>query len=183
VDWAPAGPVLPLDGKGIGWRSDRDAVRKRACMRPSFCAVRRRADRKIAVKTDLQASVSRAARGSLKLAVGKPLAEEGELKAYTVALDRMIDGLGITVPQILWPGSPVPAKVSLGRRLEGGETAHVLAAGSRECVVVGNEWIAWPRGTEAQKGCAPRLKRRVLGKPYLFVFDRFRRRCGREPGR
>ena len=105
-------PVLPLDGEWIGRRADRDAMRKRACMRPGFGAVRRGADRKIAVEADLQAVVPRALGGSPKLAVGEPLAEKGELEALAVAFDRMVDRLWVAVAQILRPESANSAPAS-----------------------------------------------------------------------
>ena len=142
-------------------------------MRPRFCAVRRGANRKIAVETDLQAAIPRALGGPPKLAVGEPLAEKGEFKAFAVALDRMIDRLGLAVAQTLRPGSPVPADFSFGGRLEGGEAPQGLAARSRERMIVGDERVARPRRAEADEGCAPSLERRVLGKPYLLVLDRF----------
>ena len=111
--------------------------------------------------------------GSPKLAVGEPLAEKRELKALAIALDRMVNRLGIAVAQILRPEPPILAGLSFSGSLEGGETPQGFAARSREGMVVGDKRIARPRRTEAPKGCAPRLKRRVLGKPYLFVLDRF----------
>ena len=98
-------------------------MRKRACMRPGFGAVRRGADCKVAVQTDLQAVVTRALCCSAKLAVGKPLAENGKLKALAVAFDRMVGRLWVTVAQILRPESPIWAGFSVRGRLEGAKRA------------------------------------------------------------
>ena len=140
-----------MDGKRIGRRADRHALRKRAGMRPGFGAVRRCPYRKVAVEADLKPAFPRALGGATKLAVGEPLAEEGELEALAVAFDRLVDRLGLAVAQILRPEPPVLAGFSVGRGLEGGETPQGFAARSREGVIVGDQRVARPRLAEARK--------------------------------
>ena len=106
-------PVLPLHREWIGRSADRDAVRERPCMRPGFGAVRRGADCKVAVETDLQAVVPRALSSAAKLAIGKPLAEEDALEALAVTFNRVVDRLGFAVAQILRPESANSGPASL----------------------------------------------------------------------
>src|SRR5437763_11810222 len=108
-------------------------------MRPGLRAVRRGADCKIAIEARLQAMLPRARCGLPKLPVREPLAEKSELKSRAVALDRMIDRLGVLVAQTLGPEPPILAGVSLGGRLEGGEMAQGFATASCEGVVVGDQ--------------------------------------------
>ena len=102
-------PVLPLDGERIRRRADRDASRERSGVRPGFGAVRRGPDGKIAIEADLEPAAPRTLRRSPELAVGEPLAEEGELEAVAVTLDRPVDRFGVAVAQIVRPEPPILA--------------------------------------------------------------------------
>src|SRR5208282_5260481 len=84
-------PVLPLGGKRVGWRADRNAAREDGGVGPRFGAVRRGADREIAIEPDLEAAPSRPPGRPRELAVGEPLAEESELEALAVAFDSPVD--------------------------------------------------------------------------------------------
>ena len=86
-------PVLALGGEWIGRRADRDAARKNGVMRPRLRSVRRRADREIAIESDVEAAFAPALGRATELAVGEPLAEKGELEAWAIALDRLVDRL------------------------------------------------------------------------------------------
>ena len=113
-------PVLPLGGERIRRRADRDASREFRGVRPGFGAVRRGADGKIAIEPNLQAAFARALRGSPELAVGQPLAEEGELEGLAAPLDRALDRLRFPVAQVLRPPRASPRRLlpprSPGRR-------------------------------------------------------------------
>ena len=176
-------PVLALDGKRIGRRPDGDAARKRSSVRPGFGAVRRGPDREIAVEPDLEAAFARALGRPPKLAIGEPLAKEGELERCAVALDRLVDRLGLAVAQILRPEPPILAGLSVGGRLEGGEAPQRLAARSRERMIVGDERIAWLRRAQAGERRAPGFERDPLGSPHGLVRDIFGRRSRGELGR
>ena len=137
----------------------------------AFGAVRRGPDSEIAIEADLEPAAPRALRRPLELAVGEPLAEEGELEAVAVALDRPVDRFGFAVAQIVGPKPPVLARLHVRRRLEGGEPAQGFAARSRKRMVTGDERIGGPRLAQAGERRASRFERRALGAPHLDVLD------------
>ena len=140
-------------------------------MRPGLGAVRRGPDCKIAVEANFQAAAPRALGGLRELAVGEPLAKEREFEAAAVAVDCMVDRLGIAVAQILRPEAPILAGLSARGSLEGAETAQGFAARSCEGMVAGDDRIARLRRAEAGEGRASGFKRRALGEPHLLVLD------------
>src|SRR6202012_5280303 len=139
-------------------------------------------DGKVAVEANLQAAVPPALGSLPKLAVGEPLAEEGEVEALAVALNRGIDRLGVAVAQVLRPEAPIFVGLS-GRSLEGAETAQRFAARSCEGMVARDHRIAWPRRAETGEGRASGFERRALGEPHLLVLDIVGLRSGGELGR
>ncbi len=177
-------PVLPLGGERIRRRADRDASREFRGVRPGFGAVRRGADGKIAIEPDLQAALARALRGSPELAVGQPLAEEGELEGLAAPLDRAprspslprrasLAATGASPRRLLPPRSP-------GRRRSAAKPRRPKSriCGSRRPA----DRPAARRRARAER-CAPGFQRRALGAPDGVILDMLGRGSGGESGR
>ena len=152
-------PGLALGRERVGRRADGDVARQLAGARPVLGAVRRRADREVAIEADLEPAGFRPLGRGGELAVGEPLAEQGEGDRLGFLARRSRQRVAFAVAQRRRPAAPVLAAAPRRDRFEDREAAQRLAAGGDEAVVVGEDGIVGPGGARAREGGVARGER------------------------